>query len=54
MSAVTQILSKIESGDQKAFAGLLPLVYEKLRELAAARMANERRDHTLQATALVH
>ena len=54
MSDVTQILSKIEAGDQRASAQLLPLVYEELRRLAVARMANERSDHTLQATALVH
>ena len=54
MSDVTQILSKIESGDQKASAELLPLVYDELRRLAAARMASERPEHTLQATALVH
>lgn len=54
MSDVTRILSRIESGDQQASEELLPLVYEELRKLAAARMANERADHTLQATALVH
>lgn len=54
MSDVTRILSKIESGDQLASEELLPLVYDELRKLAAARMANERADHTLQATALVH
>ena len=54
MSDVTHILSKIEAGDQQASAELLPLVYEELRRLAAARMAGERPDHTLQATALVH
>jgi RNA polymerase sigma factor (TIGR02999 family) len=54
MSDVTRILSKIESGDQQASEELLPLVYDELRKLAAARMANERADHTLQATALVH
>lgn len=54
MSEVTQILSKIESGDQQASEELLPLVYAELRKLAAARMASERPDHTLQATALVH
>ena len=52
MSDVTQILSKIESGDQQASEKLLPLVYDELRKLAAARMAGERPDHTLQATAL--
>ena len=54
MSDVTLILSKIQSGDSKACEELLPLVYEELRRLASARMANERSDHTLQATALVH
>ncbi len=54
MPDVTQILSNIESGDSSAAEELLPLVYEELRRLAAARMANERPDHTLQATSLVH
>jgi RNA polymerase sigma factor (TIGR02999 family) len=43
-----------KAGDQHASEELLPLVYDELRKLAAARMANERPDHTLQATALVH
>jgi RNA polymerase sigma factor (TIGR02999 family) len=54
MSDVTHVLAKIESGDKQAAEELLPLVYEELRKLAAARMAKERPDHTLQATALVH
>lgn len=54
MADVTQILSQIDSGDSAAADRLLPLVYDELRKLAAARMANERPDHTLQATALVH
>lgn len=54
MSDVTQILCKIEAGDDKASHELLPLVYEELRKLAASRMSSERSDHTLQATALVH
>lgn len=54
MSDVTRILSQIESGDQQASEELLPLVYDELRKLAAGRMANERADHTLQPTALVH
>src|SRR6056297_2026694 len=54
MSDVTQILAKIELGDQQASEELLPLVYEELRKLAASRMAVEPSDHTLQATALVH
>lgn len=54
MSDVTQILSKIEAGDQQAAEELLPLVYEELRKLAASRMSSERPEQTLQATALVH
>lgn len=54
MSDVTHILSQIEAGDPQASADLLPLVYDELRKLAAARMSSERSDHTLQATALVH
>jgi len=54
MSDVTRILSKIESGDQQASEELLPLVYDELRKLAAARMTSQRPDHTLSATALVH
>jgi RNA polymerase sigma factor (TIGR02999 family) len=54
MSDVTQILDAIERGDPRAAEELLPLVYEELRKLAAARMANEGAGHTLQPTALVH
>lgn len=54
MADVTQILSRIESGDGTASAELLPLVYEELRKLAAARLAHERPNQTLSATALVH
>jgi len=54
MKDVTQILSRIESGDPTAAAQLLPLVYEELRRMARAQMANERAEHTLQPTALVH
>lgn len=54
MSEVTRILSRIESGDRLAVEQLMPLVYDELRKLAAARLANERPDQTLQATALVH
>lgn len=54
MSEVTHILSQVESGDPSAAEKLLPLVYEELRRLAAGRMASERPEHTLQATALVH
>ena len=53
-SNVTQILSAIDSGDPQAAAELLPLVYQELRKLADARLAQERPGQTLQATALVH
>lgn len=51
---VTQILSEIEQGDPSAAELLLPLVYDELRKLAAAKMAHEKPGQTLQATALVH
>ena len=54
MSDVTHILSMIESGDTDAAEKLLPLVYEELRKLAAARLSREEPGQTLQATALVH
>ena len=54
MSNLTRILAQIESGDQQASERLLPLVYDELRKLAAAKMARESPDHSLQATALVH
>ena len=54
MSDVTRILESIEHGDPKAADELLPLVYGELRKLAAARMANEPPNQTLQPTALVH
>jgi RNA polymerase sigma factor (TIGR02999 family) len=54
MSDVTRLLEAAAEGDRKAAADLLPLVYEELRKLAAARMAAEAPGHTLDATALVH
>ena len=54
MCDVTQILGKIEAGDPSAAEHLLPLIYEELRKLAAEKMAQEKPDQTLQATALVH
>ena len=54
MSDATRILQSIEAGDPHAAAELLPLVYDELRKLAAARMANESPNQTLQPTALVH
>jgi len=54
MSDVTRILSQIEQGDPQAAEKLLPLVYNELRKLAAAKLAQEKPGQTLQATALVH
>ena len=54
MSDVTRILNAAQSGDPTAAGQLLPLAYEELRKLAAARMVNEAAGHTLQPTALVH
>ena len=54
MSEVTRILDSIAQGDPKAAEELLPLVYEELRHLAAAKMAAEPPGQTLQPTALVH
>jgi RNA polymerase sigma factor (TIGR02999 family) len=54
MTDVTQILSMIEQGDPSAADQLLPLVYDELRKLAAAKMALENPGQTLQSTALVH
>ncbi len=51
---VTHLLSQITTGDRRAAGELLPLVYEELRRLAAAKMAEEKSGQTLQATALVH
>ena len=54
MNDVTQILSQIEQGDPSAAEQLLPLLYDELRKLAAAKLAHEKPGQTLQATALVH
>ena len=54
MADVTQLLAAAEAGDPHAADQLLPLVYDELRKLAAARMAAEKPGQTLQATALVH
>lgn len=51
---VTQMLKAISAGDESAPERLLTLVYDELRRLAHGYMKNERSDHTLQATALVH
>ena len=54
MTEITQILRRIEDGDSAASSELLPLVYDELRKLAAARMQREMPGQTMQATALVH
>jgi RNA polymerase sigma factor (TIGR02999 family) len=54
LSDVSGILQAIEAGDPKAANELLPLVYDELRRLAAAKLAHERPGQTLQPTALVH
>ncbi len=51
---ITVVLQRIAQGDTQAGAQLLPLVYDELRRLAAAKMARETQDQTLQPTALVH
>ena len=54
MSEITHLLDAADTGDWQAAAELLPLVYDELRKLAAAKMAAEQPGHTLDATALVH
>jgi RNA polymerase sigma factor (TIGR02999 family) len=54
MLEISHLLDTAAAGDRQAAADLLPLVYEELRELAAARMASENLGHTLDATGLVH
>ncbi|HEY2148153.1 MAG TPA: ECF-type sigma factor [Pirellulales bacterium] len=54
MTEVTKLLSEIDAGDADAAERLLPLVYDELRRLAAAKLAHEQPGQTLQATALVH
>ena len=52
--AVTALLDAWSKGDETARNQLIPLVYDELRRVAARHLRRERRDHTLQATALVH
>jgi RNA polymerase sigma factor (TIGR02999 family) len=54
MNEITRILTAVHDGDPRAAEQLLPLVYEELRMLAAARLVQEKPGQTLQATALVH
>ena len=54
MSDVTRLIEAVQTGDPQVAAELLPLVYDELRKIAAAKMAAEAPGHTLNATALVH
>ena len=54
MSELTQILHVVERGDENPSERLLPLVYDELRRLAAAKMCRDTENQTLQPTALVH
>ncbi len=51
---ITRLLRAASSGNRDAFDGLVPLVYEELRRIAATRLRSEPTGHTLSATALVH
>jgi len=53
-SEVSRLLARLRDGDEQALGALLPVVYDELRRLAARELRRERRDHTLQPTALVH
>jgi RNA polymerase sigma factor (TIGR02999 family) len=54
VSDLTRLIESVQKGNRQAAAELLPLVYDELRKLAAAKMAAEAPGHTLDATALVH
>src|SRR5215471_11605654 len=54
MTDATRLLEAMGRGEPGAAGELLPLIYQELRRLARGQMANERRGHTLEATALVH
>src|ERR1700741_2596274 len=51
---ITVLLDRLKGGDQSALEELVPLVYPELRQMAASYLRTERKDHTLQPTALVH
>lgn len=54
MTDITQVLAAIDAGDSQAVGQLFPLVYDELRQLAAAKLTREKPGQTLQSTALVH
>ncbi len=51
---VNDLLAKVQAGDEQALLTVFPLVYNELRRIAHRYLRNERADHTLQSTALVH
>lgn len=51
---VTSLLKRLAQGNQQAAGELIPIVYQELHRLAVSHLRRERRDHTLQPTALVH
>lgn len=51
---VTTLLLRVKVGDRRAESDLMPLIYDELRAIARNHMRNERQNHTLQATVLVH
>ena len=51
---VTSLLKKLADGNQEAAGKLIPIIYHELHRLAVGHLRHERRDHTLQPTALVH
>ncbi len=53
-SPITELLEEVQQGDRSAVDRLLPMVYDELRDRAGKYMSRERKDHTLQPTALVH
>ena len=54
VGTITELLERWSTGEQEAAEQVLPLVYEELRRIALRQLRGERRDHTLQATAIVH
>jgi RNA polymerase sigma factor (TIGR02999 family) len=53
-SSISQLLNRYADGDQKAYDQLLPIVYDRLRAIARSNLRGARRNHSLQATELVH
>ncbi len=51
---ITQLLKNAQAGNRQSLDDFLPLVYAELKRLAGCKLSSERKNHTLQATALVH